>query len=657
VDTGFRLRVEIAETALQDKIVVESDDLERLRADHGDNCYGLAVLALLWVSLLADTPVDRLNKPDVVYTRFFRSFISDPIGIIKKFSSLYDLLTRSVTRGPGGVSIDFFIDDMRDTPVFFEYVRYVKTGDPEVFKYLSTFLVFGKKYYYEDPTFDETAFRSWVEVEDRLEGLTFTSRYLDDLREIIAWMLRDLDTSEFLPKHGGGAVAERASRFISIKNELVSQGLVDVDIDMFYFVDTLSEYLVTVLTGASDMANERISRLKFVPKDIGKSRSICMEPALYQWLQQGVRLWIEDALRSTMAKYIPLQDQSVNRDLAREGSLFGLFDTIDLKMASDSVHIDLIRSIMTRELLYYLELTRTDKTLAYDDIVELNKYAPMGSALCFPIQSIVYSAVVIHSALSWHFGQSAGAYLNLDRSMMHRYFQDAFGSGKVRRFSVFGDDIICDSRITCRVIEMLKDLGFVVNEEKSFVGESAFRESCGGFYLGGEDVTPLKAKLGPIAKSIHVATLASVVDLANRAYDYGYLNLRRTLIRLALYYNVQGVKSYNRNGVVKNAILFSNDKDASFAIYTPNPRNNHLPKRLFIKGSRSRTSNNLLQRDEVQSLNLVPADHADRVIDDDWYWHIVWWRSRVESSDDSVTAPDKIPRNSRPGWRWTSCPG
>lgn len=637
------------------EFIVTDDDLKSLERAHPGNSDGLAVLGLLWVSLLADSPVDIARKPERSYRRFLGSFIRDPIGLIKHYASLYDRLTRSVTRAKDGITIDEFIGEFRDTPIFFEYNRFYKTHDPRIFKFISSFLLLGKKYYYEDVSFDEVAFRGWSQVEERLEGLTFEQRYLQDLREIVAWILRYVDYNVFLPKHGGGAVAERGTRDLTKKNDLLtSKGKEFTPEGM----NPLLLARATTLTGVSDMAKDRISRLKFVPKDIGKSRSICMEPVLYQWLQQGVRLWVEDAMRVSLGSYIPLKDQSVNRGRARVGSVDGSVDTIDLSSASDSVHWDLVRSIMPRDLLELLSLTRTTSTLTPDGtVVGLQKFAPMGSALCFPIQCLIYAAVVIHGSLSWHFGQSAGEFLNLDRSTMDRYFHETYGRGKLARFSIFGDDIICDSKITSRVVETLVDLGFSVNSEKSFTGSSAFRESCGGYYLNGFDVTPIRAKLGPLDSTIPIKTLAAVISLANRSYDYGYLNLRRQLIRIALYYPIKGVKGRRYGNEQRNSILFTDDPDESFALYSPNPANKHLKKRVYEPGKRSRGTCFRYQRDEYLSLSIVPADPVKRREVDDWYWHTVWWRSRVSGGDDVVTSPNEIPRLARPGWRWTSCPG
>lgn len=245
----FRLRATIVSGTGSFEAVVTDDDLASLRTTHGVNSHGLGLLAILWVSLLADSPVDHSLKPKRVYSRFLRSFLKDPIQLIKSFASLYDRLTTSVTLSNGDISIDEFIEEFKDTPIFKEYHEFYKTRDPLIFKYISSFLLFGKKYYYEDDTFNETAFRGWLEVEDRLRTTEFTDRYLDDIREIITWMLRYFDDTSFLPKHGPGAVAEAsAKRSYSLKNDTLTQNLIAPEFSDICEWDVFHPHILTMLT-------------------------------------------------------------------------------------------------------------------------------------------------------------------------------------------------------------------------------------------------------------------------------------------------------------------------------------------------------------------------------------------------------------------------
>jgi hypothetical protein len=161
-------------------------------------------------------------------------------------------------------------------------------------------------------------------------------------------------------------------------------------------------------------------------------------------------------------------------------------------------------------------------------------------------------------------------------------------------FSVYGDDIICDYNVTSSVIHDLSEMGFVVNNDKSFTGSNAFRESCGKYYYNGADITPLRFQVPSSSRVWAEDTAVSIVDLINRCGDYRYLNLHSYLINLALHHPIQGVRRQKWNGKWVNPLLFSEDRATSFAIYHPAPRNLALRKRW----------NDDLQRDEVQSCGV-----------------------------------------------------
>lgn len=633
----------------------------------------MELLTVLWVSLLGDTPSDSFDKPKRLYRGFARALAQDALGLIKFYASLYDELTSSVSFEGHTITIDRFIAEFRDTPVFREYHEFYKTHDARLFGYLSTFLLFGKKAYYEDPDFNDTAFRGWLEVEEHLGGMEFNHDFLGDLREIIAWMLGSFDDTLFLPKHGPGTVAEKqiirrkkgkpirqAIRRADLKNQFL--GLTDEASELLrrddIFIDAFPD--PALVRGKHSMANRGTSKLKFVPKDIGKARSICMEPASYQYAQQGVRLWFEQALADgPIGRHIPLRMQEQNQRLARYGSETGLVDTIDLSNASDSVHIELVKNIFEGDMLEYLLATRTSCVEVPGKVepVEMHKFAPMGSALCFPIQSIVYAAIVLHGYLTWQFGKTAGSHLKLDRRVMYHYYKVLFAdrATRMQTFSIYGDDIICDTRVTSIVIELLTQLGFSVNVSKSFTGDSAFRESCGAYYLLGEDVTPLRAKFGKVSDTMLVSTMASIIDLANRAFDMQYLNLRQHAIRVALHYPIKGVSGSNEfdaEGV--NPILFTSNTEASFALYSPSPMNRHLAVRKPADdGWEGSDTHVRYQRNEFRSIGIRPLRTITMSSGDDWYRHVVWWRAHASPASD-VEVGREIPVTTGPEWRWTS---
>jgi len=216
------------------------------------------------------------------------------------------------------------------------------------------------------------------------------------------------------------------------------------------------------------------SNYSFVNKNVTVARGICTEPAINMWFQLGVGRLLELRLKQKWGidirggKTSPQPD--VNRLLAWVGSVGGHLSTIDLESASDSLSIPMLEWLLPRTLIGLLKTLRCGSTkLPNKEEVKLNMISTMGNGFTFPLETIVFAAVVI--AVAKYSG------LRLEK----------FGPAAKRNFAVFGDDIICPTAITPRVIRVLNLLGFVVNSEKTFV-EGPFRESCGADFVSGENV-------------------------------------------------------------------------------------------------------------------------------------------------------------------------
>jgi len=432
--------------------------------------------------------------------------------------------------------------------------------------------------------------------------------------------------------------------------------------------------------GYYDVSEYQLARLMFVPKDFKKSRSICMEPTGFMYLQQAVLWVIERYLKqSKIAKFVDLERQEANQEAAQYGSFTGRVDTIDLSSASDSVAWTLILAIMPPELLRHLAATRSNLVQISDNLsIEVAKFAPMGSALCFPTQCFVFAATIITVALIQALGRSLDdptALIGVDLASLMNYSFGEMGDTRGGRFEppqIYGDDLCLDKRLTSNVVIALTAMGFTVNREKSFTGEDTFRESCGKYYSRGHDCSFILHSVKPLDEErIRVETLGSVIDLANRAHDFGYVHLRRCLINFALRHKFPSVKQVN--GV--NPVLFTEDKETTFAIRVlpGHARNTHLRTRRYTPGSAkmldfqkqevqvvwSASSVNsesswsdvtdfiwtkvirppvpthvLYQRDEVQSITVRPCDSQPWDADDENYAYITWWRSQRGRSDD-----------------------
>jgi hypothetical protein len=622
--------------------------------------------------MLADSPIDP-KKPNKLIHKFIINLCTNLFDTLKIYTQLSHILTKSEIRDNSSISRSF-LKDMKDTPIFREYLHYFKTGDTQCLQYILSFLNFGKKIYYEDDDLQASAFRTWLDVEDRLSALELPA-FVDNLSVIMEYIFSEWSTDYFLPKHGSGAVSEQGIWGVTLKNQFISY---DNRVNMLYLkgnntfndVDDFSTDLTPVRSNSvrSLCHSTKPARLMFVPKDWKKKRSICMEPISLQWAQQGVRLWYETYLlkKSCLKRHIFLRDQTMNQKGAYYGSLTNNMDTIDLSSASDSVAWDLIRCIMPTKVLKHLQATRSYNVVLPDDaIISVKKFAPMGSALCFPVQSTLYAAIAMMVGLAKYIGRDwhhAGIFNDIDVNYIYKM---CFASnhftiprrGAYHPFLVYGDDIICDKQMTSNIIEALISLGFDVNVEKTYTSHDCYRESCGKHFMRGNDVTPLLFRTKKISKRISIDSLASVIELANNAGKYDYVFLRKHIIQFLLYYPIEGKIAKNMRIDNRNPILFSSNSDDSMSILSSNPRNTHLVMRCYESKSSSSGSHIDYQRDEYLSITVGPRYKRKLTSIDDQYMYTVWWRSRYDvdeplSIDSDPVAADA--RGARIKWRWSA---
>lgn len=576
-----------------------------------DNGRTVAISVISWTALLADSPIDSV-KPRSVVHRFCNKLVDDFFSVVAEFADLAHKLTFTFRRSTDGFTSQW-IEGFEKTPIFREYLAFYRTADPKLLQWILSFLLFGKKISYSDPSLDATSLRGWLAKELEL-GLLTLPPWVKHLRSIMQVLLQEWDPTVFLPVNGGGAVSERKVRgtVAKIKNFATTPS-----IDYLYGADRTWSFDAGTSypsqAGNPLFMSHRPSRLKFVPKDYRKTRSICMEPIGLMWAQQGVRLWYEQVFEDGILNaHVSLHDQRVNQWASKFGSFTTDLDTIDLSAASDSMAWSLIRAIMPPQVLKHLLATRSSVVeLPGGELHKLQKFAPMGSALCFPVQTSVYAGITILAALltRWHIDlHDLDALDGLDLiGLYHRTFKPGLehresDDERFHPFYVYGDDIICDSRITSNVMDLLGSLGFDVNKEKSYTGDVLFRESCGVFAFNGYDVTPLTFKPKAVRQKLDSDSLASFIETANLAGDYGYTNLQRHLIQFILHYPIQGVRTTGLN-----PILFSESRDDALSLFSINPRNTHLVKRAYERGMTGAGSHIDLQRTEYKRLIVAPS--------------------------------------------------
>jgi len=212
------------------------------------------------------------------------------------------------------------------------------------------------------------------------------------------------------------------------------------------------------------------SRLEVVPKNEDTMRTIAIEPSGNMAMQLAAGRYLEDALRG-IGLDITCQ-QPKNKALAHSGSITGHLATLDMKSASDMIHPDLVRALMPPIWFQLLDTIRSEECVLDGDRVVLNMISTMGNGFTFPLMTMLIASLIYAYRAS-----KGGPNLFIDWSQT----------------AVFGDDVIVPSGEYAGVCDILERAGFVINTDKSYC-EGPFRESCGGDYYEGLDVTPFYAK-------------------------------------------------------------------------------------------------------------------------------------------------------------------
>lgn len=250
-------------------------------------------------------------------------------------------------------------------------------------------------------------------------------------------------------------------------------------------------------------------KVVFVPKTQKTPRVIAMEPTHMQYVQQAIMTTLVPLLEKSRVGFSQgFTDQSVNRALARTASVTGKLATLDLSEASDRVLWSLLKQALAPwpTVLEAVSASRSSSSeLPSGRKVQLRKFASMGSALCFPMEVMAFSAIIF-TALRRSAGQSPAEALR------------SFAGGEVR---IYGDDIIVPADSVLAVEEHLEAYGLRVNRSKSF-SKGKFRESCGGDYYDGTEVTPVRVRRDLPTKRHHVEDIVSTNATANLLSDGGY---------------------------------------------------------------------------------------------------------------------------------------
>lgn len=290
------------------------------------------------------------------------------------------------------------------------------------------------------------------------------------------------------------------------------------------------------------------AQVLLVPKDSRGQRLISCEPRETMWIQQGAMGLLYETVEAHQLTRgeVNFTDQTVNQRLARQGSMSNVFPalvagvthngmdlwatygndrstprvdnpwidwaSLDLKDASDRVSMQLVDALFPNRWSEALRACRSRSTVLPDGrVVAMFKHAPMGSATCFPVMALCVWAI-------------AKAVINLTNTYHST-------EGRNKNVFVYGDDIIVPAPVANGVSQALELVGLLVNRNKSF-SQGSFRESCGGEYFLGKEVTPIRLRCMPNDDASSKLEIIAFANNARRRYgDYETASLRRLLRR------------------------------------------------------------------------------------------------------------------------------
>lgn len=470
------------------------------------------------------------------------------------------------------------------------------------------------------------------------EASSYTLTVLGKARRIIEQVVQglnpfDVNQSEmFLPRPGPGATNSKVE-----KHERYRPHMFDAQIaELFGYEEWYNPPLHPprgkrpwdLRVGKSkcnlpkNKRNLLTSRFEFVHKTFGKARGICIEQLEMQWLQQAVRRGLYDCIEAhpLTSGYVSFRNQTVNGLLALQASRDRKLATLDMSEASDRI-LRLLVSLLwcdNKELLKALMCLATryvelPKALTKRKWLKLNKYAPMGSALCFPVMGLCHFALV-------------KAIISMGTS---RHINDI-------PVYVYGDDIIVEAEHARTVMEELPTFGMKMNVKKSFY-KSLFRESCGVHAYNGTNITPVRFK-SIVRSNSSTEDIVGLLKNESALFKRGFKNTAMFVRNEFLKVPTSRANSYPIVGPKSNILGWIREyTDASKSL------------RFFCK---RRRWNSHYQQFEYKVRSIVGLyDDSPPLLDDgEGYLRQLVTRSATNESDSKTM--NGSPRGSRIRWAW-----
>jgi hypothetical protein len=336
--------------------------------------------------------------------------------------------------------------------------------------------------------------------------------FLAVARNLWSRILHDLpDVRDAWPKHGPGATAERITgngKYVHKRwHDRLEPYFPLLD---YAYVSTAYDSPEVQRVKVVSEEEEHPVRIHLVPKTLKTPRIIAIEPVCMQYAQQALSSMLIEKLEDdpVTSGHINFSDQGINRDLALRASADMSMATIDMSSASDRVPRDLALNMFNSapDFQAALDACRSRMAMLPDGrIIDLKKFASMGSATCFPVEAMYFYTICVLALI-----REAGLPITTDTVKLC-----------ASRVYVYGDDILVPTGSAPLVVDTLHEYYCKVNTQKSY-WTGRFRESCGLDAYDGEPVTPVYIRSIAPNNRKQVSEIVSWVETSNLLYLRGY---------------------------------------------------------------------------------------------------------------------------------------
>lgn len=307
---------------------------------------------------------------------------------------------------------------------------------------------------------------------------------------------------------GKAPSADELFRSAHFSNGVTAEGCKTLNEKIIAF-GTVQPYFGGIMYPLTSMAKEQLDFVKVVavPKSYKTSRIIAEVPAYQQFWMQGIReCAVKACYASAYGSLIIQDDQTINQEWARLGSIYGTYATLDLSAASDSIGDALAHAILPEDWLELLDRVNPSLIKVGNKTFKRHIFQTSGNGTTFIFESVVFLAIALAAT---------------------EYASVFCGELPVPR--TFGDDLIVASEAYDTTVDFLTLLGFKVNMDKSF-SCGFYRESCGSEWYCGLDMSskywPRKEVLiqRKLKAKNPAEALQSLISVQHKLFSYDACN-------------------------------------------------------------------------------------------------------------------------------------